>query len=503
MILYILVLSLAAVVVNLTLPLIAGLYIVDDLGGSTYMSSYLVSFFCIGNMLGVPLGKPRSTPFNPMHLYLACLICMMFFSLLCALASDFFYLNLFRFFEGVASGPLYLLITTALIPEFVTKKNKNVISSLLVTCFALGPVLAASWGGWIAFYHNWRLLFVSHVLYCLLFLTYFSYHYKDYYKVTETVQFDKLGYFFYALSVICLGSALTRGQELDWFRSNLICFLIGTGGISALFFLLRCVSAEHPIIQIRLLKNIYFSLAMLHVSLLFATYFGMIILLSLWLRLYVNYSAAWVLLSISITLFGAWIPILINYKSYDPRIPLAIALLFLIVSSFFTSTFNVEIDFGRIAISRIMAGIGLSLFLAPLFRLAVQTFPKDMIAECLNFFHIIRLWGSGIGVAFYVILWQRRQVFYYERLSSRLTDFSTLTQKFLMQAHLVNLKGKQAAAQLSYYLNRQATALALDDCFYLMSWLMFLLLLLLFILSLFREPILLDNVNESTQLNNP
>lgn len=45
MVLYLLVLALTAVVFNLTLPIMAGLYIVSDLGGSSYLTSYAVSFF--------------------------------------------------------------------------------------------------------------------------------------------------------------------------------------------------------------------------------------------------------------------------------------------------------------------------------------------------------------------------------------------------------------------------------------------------------------------------
>lgn len=480
MILYVLVFSLAAVVFNLTLPLMAGLYIVDDLGGTSYMSTYAVSFFCIGNVLGVPLGKPGSTRLNPMQLYMLCLFFMMFFSWQCGMAGDYFTFILFRFLEGIASGPLYLLITYTLIPDLAPEKDKRFVTSLLLLCFSLGPVLAASWGGWIAFYHNWRLLFFSHIIYCLFLMIYVGYGYRTHYtRTTKTPTFDATSYFFFAISVLFIGTALTTGQELDWFRSPLLCFLVITGSLSFLFFILRSLNSAQPLIEFKLLKNMYFCLAMLNVSLLFAIYFGMIILLSLWLRLYVNYSPLWVILSIGITVLGAWIPILVHYKGYDPRIPLAIALIFLIISSFYTTTFDVRINFERIASSRILSGIGLVSFLAPLFRLSAQTFPKDKLAECLNLFHIIRLLGSGLGVALFVTLWHRRQVFYYDRLGSRLTEFSATTQQFLKQAQQIPLQGKQSFAQLSYYLNRQATALALDDCFYLMSWILVFLLVLL------------------------
>lgn len=480
MILYALVFSLAAVIFNLTLPLMAGLYIVDDLGGSAYISTYAVSFFCIGNILGVPLGKPGSTRLNPIQLYVLCLSFMMFFSWQCGMAGDYFTFILFRLLEGVASGPLYILIAYTLIPALAPEKDKRYVTSLVLLCFSLGPVLAASWGGWIAFYHDWRQLFFSHVLYCFFLIIYVGYGYRKHYpKQTSALAFDALGYFLFAISILFIGSALTTGQELDWFRSPLLCFLVITGSVSFLLFILRCLSVKHPLIEFKLLKNMYFALAMLNVSLLFAIYFGMIILLSLWLKLYVNYSPLWVILSIGVTALGAWIPILVHYKGYDPRVPLAVAFIFLIISSFYTTTFNEHIDFARIASSRILSGIGLVSFLAPLFRLTSQTFPKDKLPECLNLFHIIRLFGSGIGVALFVTLWHRRQVFYYERLGSRLTEFSASTQHFLNQAQQIPLHGKQSFAQLSYYLNRQATALALDDCFYLMSWILVFLLLLL------------------------
>lgn len=88
MILYILLLALAAVIFNLTLPIMAGLYIVSDLGGSPYMTSYTVSF-CIGNLLGVPLGKPAATRLSPIQLFVVCLSLTALCSWGCATATNF------------------------------------------------------------------------------------------------------------------------------------------------------------------------------------------------------------------------------------------------------------------------------------------------------------------------------------------------------------------------------------------------------------------------------
>lgn len=499
MIVYVLLLALAAVVFNLTLPIMAGLYIVSDLGGDSYLSAYGVSFFCIGNILSVPLGKPWITRLNAIQLYILCLCFMIIFSWQCAVATDYFRFILFRFLEGFASGPIYLVITYTLIPQLVPPKKKAFIMSLVLICFANVPVIAASWGGWIAFYHNWRFLFYANIPICLFLIVYVGYRFRNYHKTPEKIVFDKVGYLFYLISITFIGTALTVGQELDWFRSSLISFLLIAGSISTVFFILRSLSFTQPILDLKLFKNLYFCFAMLNVGLIFAIYFGMVVLLSLWLKLYVNYTPNWIILLISTMALGAWIPAFINYKQYDPRLPLAIALLFLAISCFYTTNFNVEINFARIAVSRGMAAIGLALFLVPLFHLSTQSFKPEKLAECLSLFHVVRLLGSGLGVALFLILWHRRQVFYHERLGSRLTEFSQITTQFFHRAQQFNIEGKQALAQLNFYLNRQATALALDDCFYLMGWMLVALLIILFATFLFHTPVLFNKGAKSKE----
>ncbi|AUH72372.1 multidrug resistance protein, MFS superfamily [Legionella sainthelensi] len=498
MILYILLLALAAVIFNLTLPIMAGLYIVSDLGGSPYMTSYTVSFFCIGNLLGVPLGKPAATRLSPIQLFVVCLSLTALCSWGCATATNFFNFILFRFLEGFASGAMFLLITYTLIPLLSPNKDKVYILSLVLICLSIIPVIGASYGAWIAYDYHWRFLFFSNVPLCVFLILYVGYGYRRYHEPVKEIVFDKLGYFYYCVSMVFIGAALTTGQELDWFRSPLITFLLISGVICFIFFILRSWSAKNPIVDLQLLKNFYFSLAMIYIALLFAIYFGMVILLSLWLKLYVNYTPDWIALIIGTMAFCGWIPVVLNKKQYKPFPPLVIALLFFAISCFYTCYFNVDINFNRVAFSRGLAGIGLALFLSPLFQLSIHTFPETKLAECICFFHVSRLIGSGLGVALFSILWHRREVFFHLRLGSSLTAFSQETQLFLTRAKLLHLQGKHASAQLNYYLTRQATALALDDCFYLMGWMALILMIFLILVFLFRlkrtkAPIKKDN----------
>ncbi|KTD17474.1 MFS transporter [Legionella jordanis] len=475
---FVLMFALAAVIFNLTLPIMAGVYIVSDLGGSSFLSAYGVCFFCLGNAITVPLGKPTMMPLKPIQMLLSCLVLMALISWECATATDYLNFIFFRFLEGLASGPLYLLISVTLFPRVISPERQSRLLPYLFIVFSFTPVLGASWGGWIAYSYHWRFLFFSNIPICVFLIAYALMEFDDE-EQNAPIAFDGLGYAWYAMMIFCLGTALITGQELDWFRSNLIGFLFIAGTLCTVLFVVESLNSPSPVMDLRMFGNFYFSFAMINIAILFMIYFGMVILLALWLKLYVNYTPNWIALIIGTMAFGAWIPVLLHHKPMDPRIPLAIALLFFCISSFYTMTFNVEINFNRIAFSRILAGFGLALFLPPLFRISVQNFSGKYSVEAINTFHIIRLVSSGIGAALFIILWQRRQVFYYERLGSKLTVFSQSTQTFFKQAGQINLYGEKALAQLNVYLTRQATALALDDCFYLMGWISLGLLLML------------------------
>lgn len=507
-----LLLTLAFAMYNLTLPLIGGIYIVSDLGGNAYLSPYGVSFFCLGTVLGVPLGKEGMTKLDARQLFIVCMGLMALFSSALSLVTHYLSFVLLRLFEGIACGPLFMAIINYLLPYanqqrinssahetqptkqgilttyFKRKLHQNHFLVILVlTCFSSAPMVGACWGDWISFYFHWSATFWPNIPICLFLMVYVGKGLKEYKKPPTAVIFDKVGYIFYAVAMLFLGTALTTGQEFDWFRSKWITFLFVSGSLSFVLLWLYSRNTEHPIVEFQLFKNAYFSLGILTLLILFSLYFGVVILLSLWLKLYVNYTGYWIALLTAALLLGIWIPVFLDYEQYDPRFPLIVSLLLLMISCFYSTQFNVDINFGRIVFSRGLVGLIIPVFLPALFRLCIHVFPKPQQLASATFFHIVRLLGSGLGAALYIILWQRRQVFYHERLGSRLTEFSEITQQFLQRAARFHLSNKQAYAQLQVYLDRQATALALEDCFYFMGWMVVVLLICWGITFIFQQ----------------
>lgn len=465
-----------SVIFNYTLSIMASPYIVGDLGGSTEIASYSVSLYAIGNALSIPLGKPLIARMGAARIVTVVLILFAFFSLMCAISPTNPFFNASRFLQGFAAGPLYA-IGFHLFSWLQPKEKRGLFSSISLMIFTTGPVIGACWGGWVAYEWHWQWAFYLNVPLLLLLAWYIRHRLQ---QLTEPEfqkkPFDGIGYLFYFLGIFTLSIAIILGQELDWLRSHVIVTLGAIGIPSLIFFILWELNHEEPILDLKLLKQPVLSFALFNLAVLFSLYFGIVILLSLWLKLWVNYTPNWISLLLGIMALTGLFPMFLIDKRIariDNRIFLALAIIFLTISSFHTMQFNVEIDFERIATSRIFAGLGLALFLAPIFRLCFHALPnEESMFNVLGLFQVTRALSSGLGASLYNVAWIRRQVFFHDRLGSSITAESAQTQEFFIQANTVGIRGDHANAQLEYYLQREATSLALDDCFYLMAWIL-------------------------------
>lgn len=467
--------TLFSVIFNYTLTIMASPYIVGDLGGSNDTATYTVSFFALGNALGLPLGRNLLSRIGTARFLVTAMLLFAFFSWTCSMAPNYPFFNASRFLQGFVSGPFYAL-SFHLFQTLQPKEKKDLFTSISLIIFTIGPVVGACWGGWIAYEWDWRWLFYIN-LPLKLFLAWFLWHRLKGFDsiVPAKTSFDGIGYASFFVGVVCLGFTVIMGQELDWFRSHLIIALTAIGSVSLLFFILWDFNHPSPILFLGLLKNFVLTFALFNLAILFSVYFGTVILLALWLNLWVNYTPDWIGVLLGTMAIAGLFPLFLvqdKMRKIDNRIYLALAIVLLAISCIHTMTFNVDINFGRIAFSRILAGFGLALFLAPIFRLCFFNIPEEKMLHVLGLFQVTRALSSGLGASVYATIWLRRQVFYHERLGSKLTATSPQTQEFFAKAEEVQLHGLNADAQLEYYLEREATSLALDDCFYLMTWIL-------------------------------
>ncbi|MDE3046134.1 MAG: DHA2 family efflux MFS transporter permease subunit [Verrucomicrobiota bacterium] len=477
-------------ILTFTLTNMAGVYIVSDIGGSPEIAVYTICYYGFGNAIGVPLGRALRGLFGTGRLLVYCLLLFLLFTILCGTAPTYPIFVGYRFFLGLVSGPFYVLIGE-LLETNSTPEQKHSVSATLLMLFTVVPALGAGLGGWIGYESHWRWLFHITVPIIAWLAWFFWRRIRDLPPNPSAPPMDGVGFWFLALGVFCLGTVATTIQQLDWYRSPTINICEVVGGLSLLFFILWDLHHPNPILNVRLFKNLVFCFSFVNIALLFATYFGSIILLTMWLQLYAEYTPLWISVLIGSMILAAAIPSVLIHKRYehlDRRIPIAISLVLLATSCFYSSTFDVEINFGRLAFTRLLTGFGLAFFLPPLFQLCTRSVGAAKTTEGIELFQMARILGSALGGGIFLIVWQRRQVFYHYRLGGALTPLSEVTQQFFVQAKRFHLEGQYATAQLNDYLDRQATALGLEDTFYLMGWIIVGLCVLLLLTFLIRSP---------------
>lgn len=485
--------TLVLAIAYMTVTNMAGLYIASDLGGSPHTSVYPMIFFGLGNLFSIPITAPLADRLGPVKLLVYALLLYTFFSHLCSAAPTFFILNLYRCGLGFAAGFFYVLCRQLMITFAPEEKLKTYVF-INILSFAVVPVLGASFGAWLAYETHWRWIFYANEPVSLALAAYFWLKFKDLDPKPMPSAFDGVGYLFFCLSVATLLTAATLSQQLDWYRSWTLVGLVAIGVPSFVFFLGWSFFHPKPLLELGLLKSPLLFFSLLSLGVLFSSYFGMIILIALWLNIYANYTPLWVAVLIGIMGLAA-LAALIFSKSFlrhlDPRAMLALAILTLAGSCYYSTYFDVQIDFFHLAVARSLSGVGLMLFLFPIFQFSFASYGQDKGTSIYVLFQIVRVFFSSLGAGLYVILWQRRQVFFHERLGESLTASSQLTSQYFERAmRIFHLTKEQATEQLSLYQEQQATSLALNDVFGFMGYVLIALFtVLLFSFRYFKKPI--------------
>ncbi len=475
-----------------TVTNMAGIYIASDLGGSHLTSVYPMVFYGLGNSLAIPLSKYLVERIGAPKVAIASLLIYSLFSLFCTLAPTYPIFNCYRFGLGLAAGPFFFL-SKRWIDEYASEEKKKVFTTLMILMFSIVPVLGACFGAVLAYEVHWRWIFHFNKPISLFLIFYF---WRTFAKLghpkLKKIPFDLWGYVSYCLAFGSLVTAATLSQELDWYRSDIFMMLISISIPSLLFFLYWEWHHPSPIVDLRLFCNPALAFTLLNLAILFATYFGMIILIALWLQIYANYTPLWISVvigSMGLAGFVGYAFFYFEFHRFDPRISLGIAIVFFIISCTYSSHFDVNIDIAHLAIARSLAGFGLILFLIPLFRMALTCCAKQEIDRVYILLQAVRTLSSSLGAGLYVILWQRRQVFFYSRLGSELNPYSQLARAYYKRAtEIFHLTKEQATAQFQVYLEQQSTSLALNDTFGFMGCVLGMLLLVL-IASFFYQKI--------------
>src|SRR5436309_4034180 len=273
-------------VVNVSLPHIAG-----NLSASTEEATWVLTSYLVANAIVLPLTGWLANYFGRRRLLLLSVGGFTVFSFLCGIAPNLPLLIIFRVFQGATGGGLQPLSQAILMEAFPPEKRAKAMAFWalgIVVAPMLGPVL----GGWITESYSWRWLFyinipigIAAVIMALLFI-----HDPPYIKRGEGgIDYWGIGYL--ALGIGALQIMLDKGQEEDWFGSHFILTLAILCVIGFVFFVVRELITGHPVVELRIFKNLTYATGVFLMTVLGFVLYGSTVLLLLWLQTLMGYSA--------------------------------------------------------------------------------------------------------------------------------------------------------------------------------------------------------------------
>jgi DHA2 family multidrug resistance protein len=291
----------------------------------------------------------------------------------------------------------------------------------------LGPTL----GGWITDNYSWRWIFYINVPVCVFAVLMVQAFVEDppYIKHAKIERIDFLGF---ALLAVWLGTfqvILDKGQQEDWFASIWIRWFAFTSVLCFAGFIIRELYTEHPIVDLRVLKNRNFSAGVLMITTLGAVLYGTTAALPIFLQTLMGYPALESGLALSPRGIGALVTTALVGRLVGRvrnRVLITLGFFLLALSSFWLGNINLQIDRWDVIWPSVLNGVAISFIFTPLTTAAVGHLRQEQMGNATGIYNLMRNLGGSFGIALVSTLLVRRAQVHQALMVGHLTPFDPI-----------------------------------------------------------------------------
>lgn len=415
--------------------------------------------------LGARLGNRR--------LYLLSLGIFVGGSVLCGMAWDVYSLIAFRVIQAIGAGPLFPL-TQSIMFETFPEEKRGLAMGINSLGFSFGPMIGPVLGGYLLEHADWRTVFYINVPVGIVAFLLASCVLPAP-RRREAPPLDLLGLLSMALFLVTFLVAVTQGQEEGW-SSTYILVMFGIATISGLGFVLIETRSVTPFVELRLYKNLAFTMASLVVFLNTITFMASNFVVALFLQIHLKYTplqAAWMLMPTAIII--GFLGIVAGRLS--DLVPVKFLVIFGLVGSalmmFQHATMTPVTSVQAITFWFAVRGVARSFTISPLTTGSLATLPTSQLRMGSGLLSLNRGIASAGSVALTAALLQHRMA---ERLLYIMQDQSLaplgadeLQQNFLSMflglGDAIDMAQSRAGAMLQELFSAEAALHSYHDTF--------------------------------------
>jgi DHA2 family multidrug resistance protein len=472
-------------IVNVAIP-----HMMGNLGATLDEIAWVSTGYIVANVIILPITGWLSAFFGRRRYFAGSIALFTLASFAAGNAHTLHMLVLSRIVQGLGGGAL-LSTSQAILYEEFPREEYGMAMAIFGVGVMVGPTLGPTLGGYITDAFGWPWIFYINIPFGMLAFALTLTFIQDSAHQVRAARVDYIGLVLLAASIGTLQTMLERGERLDWFASPEITTLALVSGTALVAFVWHELVTEHPIVDLRILKNRQLSAGVVFGSVLGVCLYATIFVLPVYLQNLQGFSAeqtGFVILPGALASAFTMAAMGRYQGKFDERLSIAAGVALFALSMWKHAHFTTESGMSDFFWPLIFRGVGLGLIFVPLTNLALADLPLAQMHGGTGLFNLMRQLGGSVGIALSATLLQRFTAIHRADLLADVTRYTPAVATRLagIERHLQAagtppgaLQAK-ALALLNTAVGRQALMLSFERLFLLFG--------LAFVLSL---PLLL------------
>ncbi len=418
-------------IVNVALPDMAG-----QLDATPDNISWVLTSYLIASAIFMPLTGYLTDRLGQRRYLLISIAGFVIASALCGMASSLFQMVLFRFMQGIFGASLVPLSQSIMLQIFPGEQRGKAMAIWSMGVM-VAPILGPTLGGWLTEVVSWRWTFYINLPVGIASFLLAIRHVPD--TVARARRMDWPGFASLALGIGALQLVLDRGNQDDWFSSQMLTFAALIALLSLIFFVVYTLTGRHhPLFDLRIFRDRNFLFASLIMTTIGIGFFGGMLLQSLFLQNFLGYPTFEAGLYMAPRGLASFLVMIVVGKlvgKIPPRNFVFVGILASIAGNYLMTRFTSEITANDLILPMMLQGVCMGLIFVPISTLAFTTLPKEIAAEAAGIYSLIRALGSALGISILTTYFSRSTQQSWSLLRGDITTFSSALHAYLAPLH--------------------------------------------------------------------
>ena len=391
-------------IANVSLRHIAG-----SLSAGEDESTWVLTSYLVANAIVLPMSGWFSMLFGRRRFYITSIILFTISSLLCGMAPSLGWLIFFRVLQGLGGGALQP-VSQAILSDAFPPQKRAVAFSIYGMSVVAAPAIGPTLGGWITDNLSWHWIFLINVPVGIVLVMLSRFLIRDpaafvqarAARAREGFSIDYVGFSLVAIGLGTLQIVLDKGQQEDWYESHLILGLSLLAGICLVAAAIWEWHHEHPVMNLRLLKDRNFSAGMVLMFMLGFVLLGSTVLLPLMTQSLFGYTPtqAGMVISPGGLVIMVLMPVVGQLVAHtDPRRMIFFGMVVVASSMFYMATLDLSADYPTLMFARIFQTVGLAFLFIPINTVAYMDMPPQESGNASALINLARNIGSSVGIS--------------------------------------------------------------------------------------------------------